>query len=401
MLKQVREYVILDYYKDRNNKPKFFKLVCDTFNFNYVPDDYFKVISGYKGIDREFCKGEVERILRKPVKDTTGAERARVAVMMRDCLSKTINTSDGTEEVGYTSKWDVRRDMGIGKRVSPEVREKVQKAWCESPLVSAKATAKKYSEMYGETMSHGTVEIIMKNNRNMFDKNSKEDICKKYDTMKKNEEELDERGRTLANARKKRLFPKSAIMANPLRFKEYDREKVDLNEIKTRTKKILGKGREREVYLSHTNPNLVFKLWVYDGLVEEKELFDQHPDLFVDIKKVRHYDNPHYGNIGYAVMERVDTVGFKQEATKLYHALEEIGYTNGIFNLIDGTQNEKKYDEVINKLNDYDPALSDFFIKLRDCVLGVQKVLGRFSFFDRSFDQFGFDDKKNIKCFDV
>lgn len=215
------------------------------------------------------------------------------------------------------------------------------------------------------------------------------------------ESELGERGRTLANTRKKRLFPKSAIMANPLRFKEYDREKVDLNEIKTRTKKILGKGREREVYLSHINPNLVFKLWVYDGLVEEKELFDQHPNLFVDIKKVRPYKNPHYNNIGYAVMERVDTVGFKQEATKLYHALEKVGYTNGIFSLIDGTQNEKKYDEVINKLNDYDPALSDFFIKLRDCVLGVQKVLGRFSFFDRSFDQFGFDGKNNIKCFDV
>ena len=219
--------------------------------------------------------------------------------------------------------------------------------------------------------------------------------------LKHIESELGERGRTLANTRKKRLFPKSAIMANPLRFKEYDREKVDLNEIKTRTKKILGKGREREVYLSHINPNLVFKLWVYDGLVEEKELFDQHPDLFVDIKKVRPYKNPHYNNIGYAVMERVDTVTFKQEATKLYYALEEVGYTNGIFSLIDGTQNEKKYDEVINKLNDYDPALSDFFIKLRDCVLGVQKVLGRFSFFDRSFDQFGFDGKNNIKCFDV
>ena len=37
------------------------------------------------------------------------------------------------------------------------------------------------------------------------------------------ESELDERGRTLANTRKKRLFPKSAMMANPLRFKKYDK----------------------------------------------------------------------------------------------------------------------------------------------------------------------------------
>jgi hypothetical protein len=36
--------------------------------------------------------------------------------------------------------------------------------------------------------------------------------------------ELDERSRSLANTRKKRLFPKSAMMSNPDRFKEYDKE---------------------------------------------------------------------------------------------------------------------------------------------------------------------------------
>jgi hypothetical protein len=35
---------------------------------------------------------------------------------------------------------------------------------------------------------------------------------------------LDERSRSLANTRKKRLFPKSAMMSNPDRFKEYDKE---------------------------------------------------------------------------------------------------------------------------------------------------------------------------------
>jgi cytochrome c556 len=213
------------------------------------------------------------------------------------------------------------------------------------------------------------------------------------------ESELDERGRTLANARKKRLFPKSAMMANPLRFKKYDKEVRDIDEVQTRTKKILGKGREREVYLSHTNPKLVFKLWGYDDLVQEKELFDQYPNLFVKINKVRPYENPHYSNIGYAVMERVDTVTFKQEVRKLYQTLENMGYKNGIFNLIDGTKNEKKYDEVINNLNDYDPSMADFFIKLRDCSLDVERVVG--SFFDRSFDQFGLDNDGNVKCFDV
>lgn len=36
--------------------------------------------------------------------------------------------------------------------------------------------------------------------------------------------ELDERSRSLANTRKKRIFPKSAMKSNPDRFKEYDKE---------------------------------------------------------------------------------------------------------------------------------------------------------------------------------
>lgn len=36
--------------------------------------------------------------------------------------------------------------------------------------------------------------------------------------------EMDERSRSFAFTRKKRLFPKSAMMANPARFKKYDKE---------------------------------------------------------------------------------------------------------------------------------------------------------------------------------
>ena len=215
------------------------------------------------------------------------------------------------------------------------------------------------------------------------------------------ESELDERGRTLANARKKRLFPKSAMMANPLRFKKYDKEVRDLDEVRTRTKTILGKGREREVYLSHTNPKLVFKLWVYEDLVKEKEFFDKYPNLYVKIHKVRTYKNPHYNNVGFAIMDRVDTVAFKQEINKLFTALQSVGYRGGMFSLIDSSRREKKYDEIVNKLNEYDPAMADFFVNFRECVVGVEDSLSRFNYFDRSFDQFGLDDKGNVKCFDI
>jgi hypothetical protein len=215
------------------------------------------------------------------------------------------------------------------------------------------------------------------------------------------ESELDERGRTLANTRKKRLFPKSAMMSNPLRFKEYDKEVRDLDEVRTRGKKLLGKGREREVYLSHINPDLVFKLWGYDDLVKEKEFFDKYPNIYVTIHKVKTYENPHYSNTGVAIMDRVDTKGFKQEVRKLYDALESVGYNGSVFSLIDGSRREKKYDEIVNKLNEYDPSMADFFINFRECVVGVEDSLGRFGFFDRSFEQFGLDKEGNVKCFDV
>jgi hypothetical protein len=219
--------------------------------------------------------------------------------------------------------------------------------------------------------------------------------------IKRMESELDERGRTLANTRKKRLFPKSAMMANPLRFKKYDKEIRDLEEVRTREKRILGKGRERVVYLSHTNPDLVFKLWGYDDLVKEKEFFDKHPDLYVKIYKVKPYNNSEFDDVGYAVMDRVDTKGFKQECIKLQSAIESVGYNGGIFKLIDVSRNDKRYGDIIDKLNEYDPSLSDFFINLRNCVVGVEDSMSRFEYFDRSFDQFGLDKNGDVKCFDI
>ena len=100
-------------------------------------------------------------------------------------------------------------------------------------------------------------------------------------------------------------------------------------------------------------------------------------------------------------MDRVDTKGFKEEVRKLYDALENVGYDISLFTLIDVSRREKKYDEIVDKLNEYDPSMADFFINFRDCVVGVEDSLGRFNYFDRSFDQFGLDKEGNVKCFDV
>ena len=61
------------------------------------------------------------------------------------------------------------------------------------------------------------------------DKNKISDKCYKFtnavdEMLMDSEEEIDERSRSFAFTRKKRLFPKSAMMSNPSRFKEYDKE---------------------------------------------------------------------------------------------------------------------------------------------------------------------------------
>lgn len=40
--------------------------------------------------------------------------------------------------------------------------------------------------------------------------------------------EIKEKSRSFSFTRKKRLFPKSAMKSNPLRFKEYDKEIKDI-----------------------------------------------------------------------------------------------------------------------------------------------------------------------------
>lgn len=64
----------------------------------------------------------------------------------------------------------------------------------------------------------------------MFDHeaNKISDKCYKFtnavDDMLNDDEEIDERSRSLAFTRKKRLFSKPEMMSNPLRYKEHDKK---------------------------------------------------------------------------------------------------------------------------------------------------------------------------------
>jgi hypothetical protein len=194
------------------------------------------------------------------------------------------------------------------------------------------------------------------------------------------------------------------------------RVEAKLNEVEVRKKRMLGRGREREVYPSTTNPNLVFKVGDYKQFVGEKEIFDARPDIYVKIHDIKKYNRPY---VGVAIMDRVNTKSFLLRYNKLELALMKLnirfsigmGSFVSIISLIDEltdkkthTQytpeiNENTYGEIVDKLNKYQPSIADFFIKLCYCVSGVIRTLGfPFDIHDR---QFGLDKEGNVKCFDI
>lgn len=100
-------------------------------------------------------------------------------------------------------------------------------------VVKVSEVAEKQNHHPEMVIGHDNVKVML------FDheKGEVSDKCHKFtkaiDKMIDSEESLDERSRTLANTRKKRLFPRNAMMANPNRFKEYDKEVKGINEEKS------------------------------------------------------------------------------------------------------------------------------------------------------------------------
>ena len=73
-------------------------------------------------------------------------------------------------------------------------------------------------------IGHDTVKVIMFDHEEGGISDKCHEFTDAVDDMVNKEESLDERSRSFAFTRKKRLFPKSAMKSNPDRFKAYDKE---------------------------------------------------------------------------------------------------------------------------------------------------------------------------------
>lgn len=171
-----------------------------------------------------------------------------------------------------------------------------------------------------------------------------------------------------------------------------------LEELRTRDKPILGKGMEHDVYPSN-DPTKVIKVGQAKYVAKWVPLFKKHPDLFPIVYKEGLTKNP---KVAYVVLEKLDTRNFLEDYLKLGLILSKIKFNGGVYTAIKNSRyNEVRYDEIINKINEINPNMSEFFIKLVDNVTAVDKLMSWHKGFDFHEGQFGYDKDKNIKCLDV
>jgi len=120
-----KKVVILDYLSYRKDLQGFYKYVCETFEFEYDPMDFWTANIS-EGIDKEELKREVDALIKKGASKTYG-ERWRQNKIITQLLTKP--NTDNSKPEGYEGVWDYRRDTGVGLRWSdPELRNKVKDA---------------------------------------------------------------------------------------------------------------------------------------------------------------------------------------------------------------------------------------------------------------------------------
>lgn len=172
-----KKMIILDYYTYKNNPQGFYKYVCETFGFSYNPDDFWNAMKSVGYDESKYLETAKDLIMKGGSK--TRGERDKMQKIITQILNKPRPTNDikGSPS-GYESVWDFKRETGIGLRWSdPELRKKVQQAWCKSTGSNLK-TYEKFKELFPlESFSKTTVEIIKKKFPTEFDLKNKEQIC--------------------------------------------------------------------------------------------------------------------------------------------------------------------------------------------------------------------------------
>jgi hypothetical protein len=175
-------------------------------------------------------------------------------------------------------------------------------------------------------------------------------------------------------------------------------------ELDIKQKPRIGSGTYKDVYDLKTHPDLVIKTFdvldedsIHD-VKEEEELSKKYPELLTQIKKVNYKK-------GYMVQEKVNADSFKKDVDKLKEEIvsetptfESIDIVSYLFDRL--VDNNKDAIVVIKNILT-DNNNKKFYNKLVTYLFKLSKVKRAISGIDAHRENFGYNNKQQIKMFDI
>lgn len=183
---------------------------------------------------------------------------------------------------------------------------------------------------------------------------------------------------------------------------------MNIQELGTRVKELLGSGLEHQIFGSKSNPNVIFKVGHKDTVDEWYDVFKSNPDFFPKVFRV---GKMHNSDIYYVELEKLNTRKFEERWDKMEQSLEDVGVLDtdsgesfSDLYLMEGSD-AKIFVEIGKKLYSHDRDSYNFFIEfltlIKNCERAIMSVKNKDTFVDAHKYNFGYGSDGKIKCLDI
>lgn len=183
---------------------------------------------------------------------------------------------------------------------------------------------------------------------------------------------------------------------------------MEIQELGTKPKEILGSGIEHQIFASRTNPNVIFKVGNKDVVEEWFDVFKSNPEIFPKVFRAGKMQDK---KIYYVELEKLDTKKFENNWENLELALEDIGVLDvdrgesfSDLYMNEGS-NAPAFIEIGKKLLAHNKEAYNFYIDLLSVIKKGEKAILDVKNKDTIVDvhkyNFGYGSDGKLKCLDL
>ena len=206
--------------------------------------------------------------------------------------------------------------------------------------------------------------------------------------------------------------------------------KHEVAELDTKDKDLVGKGAFHNVYISKKNPNVVYKIGFDEDVSGWVDIFKSRPDLFPKVYKMGHlniklkksattfswrsgdfkpitYNPGDTVKVKYVELEKLNTHKAQNDWLKLDYAITDLTEEGWEFQdyvihlILNYTKEGGDYgmiDAIDENIKVSHPEMVDVLNKFVTLIRKICEVKKRP---DLHIDNFGYDNKGNLKCLDI